>query len=233
MTKLTRRRTLRLHEQVLLIALRNEDGKIDSKASFEYQMIMAAAMLAELTLLKKVAISNDKKAHVELLDDSSTGNTVLDAALFTIKNSKKRKASDWASKLANMKDLRKETAENLCDKSVLKAKEGTVFFFFDKTYYPELDPKPERELINKLREAIFTETPDVDERTLILLALLYKSSMLEIPFDKKELKARKTRMEKLCSGDLIAQAARQAVEAAKMAIMLTTVILPAVTVTTS
>lgn len=233
MTTLTRRRALRLHEQVLLIALREEDGKIDSKASFEYQMIMAAAMLAELTLLKKVAIPDDKKGKVELLDDSSTGNTVLDTALSKIEGSKKRTAADWASRLANMKDLRKETAENLCDKSVLKAEEGTIFFFFDKTYYPELDPKPERELISKLREAIFTETPDVDERTLILLALLYKSSMLEIPFDKKELKARKTRMEKLCSGDLIGQAAREAITAAQTAVMLTTVILPAVTVTTS
>ena len=223
---------MRFHEEILLIALREEDGKIDSKASFEYTTIMAAAILADLLLLKKIATTEEKKPKIKVIDPTGTGNSVLDSALEKIRESKPRTPADWAGRLAQMKGLREETAENLCDKSVLKAEEGTVFFFFDKTYYPELDPKPEQDLIKRLETAIFTDSDDTDDRTLVLLALLHKSTMLQIPFDKKELKKRQERMEALSNGNIAGKAAREAVETAQIAVIVTTAIIPAVTVTT-
>jgi Golgi phosphoprotein 3 len=228
---LPQNRELRLHEEILLIALREEDGKIDGKASFEYRTIMAAAILAELLLLKKLSISIDKSPKISVLDHLPVKNSVLDAALGQISKSKKeRTAASWVQKLSSLKGLYEETAENLCDKSILKAQEGTVFFFFDKTYYPELDPRPEQQLIKRLENAIFTDANDIDERTLVLLALLHKSEMLHIPFDKKKIKERKERMESICSGNAAGEAARSVIEAAQVALIVTTVIVPSVTV---
>ncbi|MFQ5806361.1 MAG: GPP34 family phosphoprotein [Phycisphaerae bacterium] len=92
-------------------------------------------------------------------------------------------------------------------------------------------PRPERKLIERLRKAIFTETRQVDPRTVILVSLASAADLLRIPFDKKALKTRKDRIERLVSGELMGRATREAFQAAQAAVTVACVT-PAITAAT-
>lgn len=222
--------SLHLYEEIMLLALREDNGKIESKARFEYSTLLAAALLSELVLLERIAIQNKKKMIVEVTSREPVGCSLLDEALSTISDSKPKPATHWVTKLQRIKNLQARAAQSLCDKGILKAEDGKVLFFFDKTYYPELNPMPEQEVISRLQSVIFGDDTDIDERTLVLLALLRKSELLKIPFEAKALKNQRHRMKEICEGDLIGEAAQKTVEAAQAAMMVA-VIIPAVTTT--
>ncbi len=96
--------------------------------------------------------------------------------------------------------------------------------------YPEVDPRPEKALIERPRDAIFTEKRNVDARTAILVALAESVDLLRIPFSKKELRPRKQRIRQLAEGALSGDATKAAIEAAQTAIAMA-VIIPAITTT--
>ena len=131
-----------------------------------------------------------------------------------------------------MKNLRHRVAEGLCRRRILRSDEGKILLIFTRKIYPECDPRPERQMIERLRKAIFTQSATVDPRTAILLSLASSADLLKIPFDKKKLKARKKRIEGITSGELLGKATKEAVQAAQTAAMMAAMI-PAMVVVTA
>lgn len=223
---------LYFHEEIMLLSLREDDGKLETNAAYIYASHIASAVLAELIMLNRIEVQKNDDFTVHLLSNTQTENELLNTALNMVNaDTKDRAASHWLGKFAAIKNLRERVAEGLCDKGILKAVEGKAFFFFDKTYYPELNPRPEQELIARLEKAIFTDTREIDERTLVLLSLLRKSELLKIPFDGKALKERRHRMKEISEGNLVSEAAQKAAEAAQTAIMVATMVPIMVTTT--
>lgn len=100
-----------------------------------------------------------------------------------------------------------------------------MLHFFSKKVYPELDPKPEEQLRERLCEAIFETGIGVSERTIIVLAIANTIDVLRHNFDKKELKTRKKYIKQLVEGDQAGKAVSSAIEAmhaAMIAIMVVT-----------
>jgi hypothetical protein len=126
------------------------------------------------------------------------------------------------------RNLKHRVAEQLCRRGVLRQEEGKVLLVFSRKTYPEADPKPERELIERLRRAIFTDTDDLDPRTVVLVSLANGTGMLKSVFDRKELKGRKARIEQIISGEAAGAAAKAAVET-----MLAVVLMSTTTATTA
>ena len=62
-------KTLFMHEQLLLLALRDETGTIESKARM-YEYALGGAILADLVLRGRAVIDGGKKALVSLVDGS-------------------------------------------------------------------------------------------------------------------------------------------------------------------
>ncbi len=216
---------LYFHEEIMLLSLREEDGKLETNAAYIYGSHVASAVMAELIMLGRIEVQKDDNFTVKLLSNEQTENELLNTALNLVNEDKKdRGASHWLSKFAAIKNLRERIAEGLCGRGILKAVEGKAFFFFDKTYYPELNPRPEQDLVARLEKAIFTETREIDERTLVLLSLLRKSELLKIPFEGKALKERRHRMKEITEGNLVSEAAQKAAEAAQTAIMVATMV---------
>ena len=102
---------------------------------------------------------------------------------------------------------------------------------FTRRIYPETDPRPEQEIVERLRGAIFTDIRDVDPRTVVLVSLADSAGILKVVFDKKELKARKHRIEQVVNGELMGRAAKDAIQAVQAAVMVAT-IMPAIITTT-
>jgi len=216
--------TLFLHEEVMLLALRDEEGTIASGTMYQYAI--GAAILAELLLNQRIALDESrKKKLVNLLSSTPLGEPLIDQCLEKIGNAKRRALlQTWVSRFAGVKNLKHRVAQQLCDRGILRTTEDKILLLFTRKIYPELNPVPERNLIERLRQAIFTDSRDVDPRTVVLVSLTDSTGLLKETFDKKKLKGRKARIKEISNGEITGKAAKEAIEAMQAAVMVACII---------
>jgi hypothetical protein len=220
--------SLFLHEEVMLLALRDEEWTIASGTMYQYAI--GAAILAELLLNQRIALDESKKKKfVNLISSTPLGEPLIDQCLAKIGNAKRRASlQTWVSRFAGVKNLKHRVAQQLCDRGILRASEDKILLLFSRKIYPEINPEPERRLIERLRQAIFTDSRDVDARTVVLVSLAEGTGLLKVVFDKKELKGRKARIKEISNGEITGKAAKEAIEAMQAAVMVAC-IMPAIT----
>ncbi len=220
-------RILPLHEEVMLLALKDEKGTMNSQATF-YPQVMAGAILSELLLTEKIRIVDSKKQIVKCKRDKALKNKVLDEALKMMSSDRKdRNLRHWIGKLAAISKLKQKTAQSLCEKGILDEQEVKVLWVFNSVRYPEKDPNCEKKMIERLREAIFTNTGEVDARTATLISLTYKTGILSIPFTKKSLKKMDQRLKNIADGLVVSGVTREIIESIQTMIVMVAV-MPAV-----
>lgn len=215
----------------MLLALRDEEGTIASGTMYQYAI--GAALLAELLLSKRIEVEpSGKRKLVNLVSPSPLGEPLIDECLEKVSSAKRRAVlQTWVSRFAGVKNLKHRVAQQLCRRGILRADEDKVLLLFTRKIYPEVNPGPERELIGRLRYAIFTDTRDIDPRTVVLLSLANSTGLLKVVFDKKKLKGRKARIKQIVDGEITGKAATEAIQAMQAAIMVA-VIMPAIMTTT-
>jgi hypothetical protein len=215
---------LTLPEEVLLLALRDKEGTAYAGAS--YHFALGAALVAELLLQGRIRVLVPKKPRpvrqrlVDVVSREPVGDPLLDEALERVAQARRRASvGTWVSRLAGTKRLKRRVAEQLVDRGVLRAKEASVLLFFTRTVYPARDQKPERELRQRLRRALFSGTKDLDARTVVLIALAHPTGLLRANFDKKRLKDRKQRIAQIVAGNVVGEATQELMEAVQGAIV--------------
>jgi len=211
---------LHLYEEIMLLALRDEEGTVASGAMYRYAI--GGAILAELLLEQRLRIEEPRKNKklVTLASDEPLGDALLDESLERIAGAKRRQRPEtWVSHFANIKHLKHRVATQLCRRRILKADEDKVLLIFTRKIYPEINPEPERHLIERLRQAIFTDTEAIDPRTVVLVSLASNTGILPIVFNKKELKGRKKRIEQVINGEVAGKATKDAIAAMQAAVM--------------
>ena len=227
-------RELHFYEEIMLLALRDKEGTFAAD-DMGFLYALGGSLLAELLLMRKVSIDQVKKKKklVQLDSSTPTGDPILDECLEKLRTARRRGSlNTWVSRFAGIKRLKHRAAEQLCRRGILRADEGKVLLIFTRKIYPEMDPGPERELVGRLRDAIFTDIDCLDPRTSVLVALADKAGVFKNVFDKKELKARKKRIEEIGEGEMTAAAVKEVVEAMQVAVMVATV-MPAVVASTA
>lgn len=210
--------TLFLHEEVLLLALRDKEGTI--AAGSTYQFAIGGALLAELLFRDRVRLDQtSKKRLVEIVDVKSIGEELLDECLAAVENAKRRATSQtWVEKFARVKRLKYRLAGQLRERGIVTRNEDKILGIFTRTTYPEADPGPERRLIDRLSKAILLDSDSVDPRTVVLLSLAFYAGLLNGVVGKKELKARKARIKQIIEGDVTGTAVKEAIEAMHAAV---------------
>jgi len=195
-----------------------------------YQYAIGAAVLSELLLNKRIALGEPRrKKLVNLISSQPLGEALIDQCLEKICNAKRRASlQTWVSRFAGVKNLKHRVAQGLCERGILRASEDTILLLFTRKIYPEINPEPERRLIERLRQAIFTDSRDVDPRTVVLVSLANSTGLLKVVFDKKKLKGRKARIKEMSDGEITGKAAKEAIEAMQAAVMVCC-IMPAIT----
>jgi hypothetical protein len=216
---MTDREKLFLHEEVMLLALAEESGKVELGAW--YHQAVGAAVLAELLLAGRVhLVEQGRKTLVEAIGRQPLGDALLDEWLERIASDpERRKVGDWTHRISGTKDLRHRVAAGLVRRSILRCEEDKVLLLFSRKLYPELDPRPERAIRERLRLAIFGDAPPTDPRTVVLLSLAKGTGLLGVVFDKGELKRREDRIERITRGELVGEAAHELVHAATVALV--------------
>ena len=220
---------LLLYEEVMLLALRDEQGTL---ATGFVEQSVAGAILAELLLEGRISIDSSKKQWVSLTNDQTTGDPVIDECLEKMAASKKRVTlQNWVHKLAGIKDLKHKVALQLCKRKILRADEDKILFLFNRRIYPEVNPTPERKIIERMRKAIFSGGRQLDARTVVLISLANGSDILSHTFGRKKLKPRKKRIEQITQGDLTGKATQDVIAACQAALVVAA-IMPAMISTT-
>ncbi len=202
---------LRLHEQVLLLALDDESGRLLPAAS-HCNFGLSAALLAELLLERRIELDPARSEFVELRSEAPTGDGVLDEVLGRIAASRRRRRlRTWVSNLSNLRKLKDRIGEGLCRRGILERRDGR-FLFVHWVSYPTRDPLPEYAVIDRLRLAVFDDSPALDERTMILLALAYHTYLLRVRFGTAELRRRDRQIRETIANAPISAALRRAIE---------------------
>lgn len=211
---------LYLHEEALLIALRDDRGTIEPGTWYQYAM--GASILAEIFLHDRATLEGDdpRKATVRVVDATPIGEPILDDALELLVESKKdRTATHWVSKFGGFREIAHRVAERLCAMEILHLEKERVLIWFTRRVYPEQDAEPERVLREEIREAILGDRTDLDPRTAVLIAILNQCSLLKVVLSKDELDASKERLEQIAQGHFIGEATRIAIESMQSAMM--------------
>jgi len=219
--------SLYLYQQLFLLLLKDKEGTIFSGVF--YQQALAGAFVADLLLSEHINLIHQKRSKlVEIINTTPLGDNLLDECLDKINNAKRRASlQTWVSRLSSLKKLKHRSAEILCQRGILQMEEGSVLLIFKRKIYPEINPIPEREVIGKLHEAIFTDRQDIDPETVVLLALCQGVDILRNIFDKKELKKRKKRIEQVINGEVIGKATKEVIDAVQTAVIVAAV-MPAI-----
>jgi len=203
---------LLLHEELLLLALNDEEG------SGRSDLALAGGLLTELVFHGAIEIeTNKRKYKVRAAEPAQPiANELLTECLQDITESKKeRSAQHWVSKFSTKKGLKHRVAEPLVEKGIVSEKQSKLLFI-TITRYPELDPGPEAEMTERLRVAIEHDVTPSD-RTVALLAIANAARLLGNNFDKKLLRSHRERIAALSKGSVASEAVRAAIESVQAA----------------
>ncbi len=218
--------SLHVYEEITLLALREEAGTVIGSSMFPYAL--AGAIAAELLLEGRIRIADPRKGLVEVAEAGATGDALLDDCLQRIATARRRAPlRDWVSRFAVVKGLKRRAAESLCRRGVLRLEEKQVLLLFRQKVYPEIDPRPEREIVERLRRAVLGDAPQVETRTVILVALARAADLLKAHFERGELKDRRARIKALVAGEAAGKATAEAIQAMEAAVMVA-VMVPAI-----
>ncbi len=220
-----------LHEEVLLLALKDDKGTPHSSM---YSIAMGGAMLAELLLSERLVLEEKprkkplkpgkKPAYLVVVDNpKQLADPVLDECLHRVATSKKdRSPQEWVTRFGQLKDLKRRVAVGLCRKGILREREDRILVLFRRTAYPTLDGAPERRVVDRLRDAVAGDSMELDARTAVLVALANGTGILKHVLGKDLVKQRKDRIQEIGEGDIVGEATKAAVQAAQAAVIAAT-----------
>lgn len=221
------KKPLALYEEVMLLALRDEEGTF-STGFVEYAV--AGAILAELLLEERIFIVDPERKLIDHHDPSPTGDPIIDECQDTITQASRRaRLNNWVSRLAKIPKLKEKVAHRLCDRGIIEAEEEKILFLFPRKIYPEINPEPEREIVRRLGDAIFGRKKHLEPRTVLLVSLAHGADLLKYNLGDQKIKGKKKRIEEIVAGEATGEATRDVIAACDSALSVLS-ILPALLV---
>lgn len=207
-------------EELHLLLLR-PDGRVESAASAHRLYGEIAAVIVDLALHGRVAVTADKHPAVQIWSAEPTGHPVLDGALtrLTSVNGSRLQSLVMRSKLDPLEDV----VASLVHQGVLVRGERG---FFGSQRTPEVDPGPEALLRSRLAAVLAGTTAPV-QADLTLLSILQALNAAHVVLRAESGGATagqlKKRIEQLTAGspegNAVAKAVNSAVAAALMVAM--------------
>ncbi|MGW5266213.1 GOLPH3/VPS74 family protein [Microbispora sp. NPDC004025] len=204
--------TLTIAEEVLLLAYREDTGK-PIIGSIELDCALAGALLAELAVRGRVGFDG-KKLRVE--NGAPLGDEELDATLSRIIGEARRRDAGWWVGKLRMGRLRKRLLTRLAARGVLSEQEGKILGIFPTTRYPELDPRHEQGVRERVQDVLTGAEPD--ERTAVLFAVMHAAKL-----DRKAFPgAPKDRVKEIAQGQWTGEAVRKTIASVHAAVVAAT-----------
>jgi hypothetical protein len=196
---------LNLAEELFLLALDDDEGRVVESALDTLRYGLAAAVLADLTLRERIVLE-DGRLHV--FDADPTGDALLDATLKRLDEADKpRKVKYWLNALSFRK-LPKQIAQALVTRGVLEEEERRYVAALADAEGPQSDAPAKYWIKQTLRSAALT-TAKAERHSIVLLSLMQGCRLLSLIFTKDERKAAHRRVEELAQGEDFGEAVAQ------------------------
>lgn len=173
-----------LPEELLLLALHDENGTVIPAAASVLNGGLIGAMLMELGITGHLRENADGTLEADL---TPTGNEIYDEVLKRIAEADRpRMPSYWVGRLAGrMPRLKDRLLEQLVEKGILERRERRILWVFSKRSFPLADAAAEQRVRERVRAAILTgQSPDA--RTAALIGLVRACNLIDEIFAPHE-----------------------------------------------
>lgn len=219
-------------EELHMLLLR-PDGRVKSAVSVNRLYGEVAAVIVDLVLHRRVAVSEGKNPTVEIVSTEPTGNPILDSTLERLVPLRGKRLQSLVTR--PKLDPLEVVVESLVVQGVLiRGERG--FFGWGSARTPESDPSPEMVLRSRLA-AVIAGTGVPTQADLALLSILQNLNaahgILRDQSGGMSARDLKKRIEELtagsAAGDAVATAVNDAITAAMVAIMTPTIVAATIT----
>ncbi|KAL2373880.1 vacuolar protein sorting-associated protein 74 [Blastomyces gilchristii SLH14081] len=200
---------LTLMEEVLLMGLKDKQGYL-SFWNENISYALRGCIVIELAFRGRISMQKDSSRRrfpladrvIEVIDDTLTGEVLLDETLKMMKSSEKMSVSSWIDLLSGetwnlmkigyqLKQVRERLAKGLVDKGILRT-EKRNFLLFDMATHPVADTGAKDEIHKRVRNICSSRTvilnpnqflPEDIEfrylRTVTMVCAAYAANVLE------------------------------------------------------
>lgn len=196
--------TLNLAEDIVLLLLDDETGKMEDIHANVMEMLMAGAVLMDLGLKAKIDWDLEQ---VFAIDETPVGDPTLDETLERIcAEPKPLSPKVWIQRIAERgMDIRTAAIDSLVQRRIIKVENTKFLWVFGTRRYPVIDNREEREVKLRLMDVLLSDSiPDPHDVALICLA--DAASVFEIILSERELRQAGERIEQVRKLDLVGQA---------------------------
>lgn len=200
---------LSITEELFLLSLDDEKGKLVNCDSNVVRFDLAGAILFELKLRGEIEI---KGREVVAWPTQPTGDPILDLAVERFaKKDQIKNLIYWVMLLArDFGKVRILLLERLVEAGALKKEEHTFLWAFKYNRYPLENARIEDRIRMRLRESLFGGG-EIDSRDFILLALIGAAKMVAEVFNEEDVDEARRRIDELKGDDPIGPSVTQAV----------------------
>ena len=202
---------LRFAEEVVLLLLRDDDGKFVHVPSWLLDRILAGAVLMDLAMENRIDTDLER---LLLIDATPVGDSLLDPTLARIaedRDGAQRDARYWVEQeAAHAEGIREEVLNRLVENGILEREDDRFLWVFKSRRYPVIDGKAEREVKLRIMGVLFSdEIPD--PRDVVIICLADACGLFRELLPKRELEQVSARIEQVRKLDLVGQAMSQTI----------------------
>ena len=204
---------LRFAEEIILLTLRDDDGKFVTVPVTSMRHALAGAVLMDLALENRIDTDPE---NLVLIDSTPVGDSLLDPTLAEIAAGEQRDARYWVEQTARRADdIRDEALARLVGSGILEQHEERFLWVFRSRRYPLVDGTEEREVKLRILGVLLSdEIPD--PRDIVIICLADACGILRQLLPKRELEGVRDRIEQVRKLDLIGQAMAQVIHDIEM-----------------
>jgi hypothetical protein len=195
---------LTLAEEVLLLALDDEDGSFRPLPRHAMEFALTSAVLMDLLLARRLDADLEQ---LILVDRTPLGDELLDPILAAIARSTERyNARRWIMVLSQEAgEIRRRALLRLVQRGVLRQSDDKLLWVLGRRRYPVLDDSEQREAkLRILGIVLGDEIPD--HRDVVLVALAHAAGLFDAILTRREARMAATRIADVARMDLIGQA---------------------------
>jgi len=208
---------LTLAEQLLLLALDDETGKLLSLPDRSLDYALAGAIIADLTRVGRVAVDRDT---IEILDRTPVASAPEDIGLQELVKAEMTSLRGALSHLAgDAHGLRKRLIGQLVGKGILKEEDKEFLWVFHFSRYPLADPTAESAIRQRLRNRILMKEVPATETDHVLISLVHVCDLESLLLSDEERKTHAERIREIWTRDKIGKAVMDCLEEIQKAIL--------------
>lgn len=206
---------LGLVEETVLLLLRDEGGSFVRVPTWSLRYSIAGAVLMELADANRIDTDLE---HLFLVDDTPTGDELLDPTLAEVAAAERQNTRFWIEYVAERADdIRAAALGSLIAKGVLEEQDKRVLWVFKTRRYPTVDGHTRQEVKLRLMEVLLSDVIP-DPRDVMLICLADACGIFRALLSGRELTEVTPRIEQVTRLDLIGQTMVRAIDDVRMAV---------------